>query len=333
MLGPKERALSELSSLCDFSVLNNTIADQKDGERGLYCTRAAFTYPLTGQAPQELNQIFTKSFTVAGASHEAVTYLFDLTIGFDFPTSAQLKAVLRRVDAGADEQEFVYDPLACLYDHSCIETEQVGKNELSIDVILTSGDYQLTIFDQQENSVRRWLSGQGGLTTVPFTFELQAVPIVQNEERTMCGDKLFLTESFIQSRFIDGKAGQRFSFDDMVIFSLMNATQKVRITPEVDMLLKMSSKEAYGVNMAMTLCTEEDCLVASSQVGNTEVLFATLTEGRSYYIQLDYSNSIIALSSFFDCPHAHLQVSMMKLVEARGVLEAQAVKEASWITA
>jgi len=72
----------------------------------------------------------------------------------------------------------------------------------------------------------------------------------------MCGDKLFLTESFIQSRFIDNRAGQRFNFDDNVIFSLVNATQKIRIAPEEDMLLKMSSKEAYGVNMAMTLCTE-----------------------------------------------------------------------------
>ena len=87
------------------------------------------------------------------------------------------------------------------------------------------------------------------------------------------------------------------------------------------MLLKMSSKEAYGVNMAMTLCTEEDCLVSSSQIGNTEVLFTILDKGHSYYVQLDFSNSIIALSSFFDCPHAHLQVSMVKLEEAHHMLD------------
>ena len=196
-LGPKEHDLSELPRLCDFSLLNNTIADMKDGERGLYCTRATFTYSLVAESPQELNKIFEKSFTIAGANKESVTYLFDLTLGFDFATSAQLKAVLRRVDAGVDEQEFVYDPLACLYDHSCIESELVGKNELNIDVILTSGDYKLTIFDQQENSVRKWISNQAGLSSVPFTFELQAVPIIQNEERVMCGDKLFLTELFI----------------------------------------------------------------------------------------------------------------------------------------
>jgi hypothetical protein len=35
-----------------------------------------------------LNVIFEKSFTIGGAEHEAVTYLFDLTLGFDFATSA-----------------------------------------------------------------------------------------------------------------------------------------------------------------------------------------------------------------------------------------------------
>jgi len=320
-----------LPKACDFTVLNNTMAELKDGERGLYCTRNTFTYSLVGQSSQELSQVFAKAFTIAGAKDEAVTYLFDLTLGFDFATSAQLKAVLRRIDAGAEREEYVYDPLACLYDHSCIESELVGKNELNIDVILTSGDYELLIYDQQETHIRNWMTNQAGLVSVPFTFELQAVPIVQNEERVMCGDKLYLTETFIQSRFIDGRGGQKFTFEDNVIFSLVNATQKIRFTPEEDMLLKMSSKEAYGVNMAMTLCAEHDCFFSSSQVGNTEVLFTTLHKGESYYVQLDFSNSIIALSSFFDCPHAHLQISMMKLSDANQLLAGQADKQSNWI--
>jgi hypothetical protein len=102
--------------------------------------------------------IFEKRFTIAGAEKEAVTYLFDLTLGFDFATSAQLTAVLERVDAKNAHRDFVYNPLACLFDHSCVESEQVGKNEVGIDVILTAGDYKLSIFDQQENGVRKWLS-------------------------------------------------------------------------------------------------------------------------------------------------------------------------------
>lgn len=154
--------------------------------------------------------------------------------------------------------------------------------------------------------MRRWLTGEVGLSTVPFTFELQATPIVQNEERVMCGNKLYLAEQYIQSRFIDHKDGQRFAFDDDVILALTNATQKIRIQPEADMVLKISAKEAYGVNMAMSLCDERDCTAASSQAGNTDVLYATVRKGRSYHVDLDYSHSIIALSSFYDCPHTRL---------------------------
>lgn len=66
--------------------------------------------------------MWTKEFTVVGAEKEAVTYLFDLNIGFDFATTAQLKAVLQRVDP-AHNGEFIYEPLRCLYDHSCVESE------------------------------------------------------------------------------------------------------------------------------------------------------------------------------------------------------------------
>lgn len=82
--------------------------------------------------------------------------------------------------------------------------------------------------------------------------------MVQNEERVMCGDKLFLTESFVQSRFIDHRDGERFVFDDLILLSLINTTQSIQITPEADMLLKVSSKEAYGINMKIQLLHDKE---------------------------------------------------------------------------
>jgi len=88
-----------------------------------------------------------------------------------------------------------------------VTTQQLSKNEIGISVILTPGDYQLTIFDQEENALRRWLDSEVGLKEIPFSFELQATPVVQNEERVMCGNKLYLSNNFIQNRFIDHKGG------------------------------------------------------------------------------------------------------------------------------
>ena len=54
----------------------------------MYCNRNAYTYNLEGQAANDLNTIFEKKFTIVGAQKESVTYLWDLTLGFDFATSA-----------------------------------------------------------------------------------------------------------------------------------------------------------------------------------------------------------------------------------------------------
>lgn len=106
---------------------------------------------------------------------------------------------------------------------------------------------------------------------------------------------IYLAENFIQNRFIDGRSGEPFIFDDQVILSLLNFTQRVNIKPEEDMTLKVASKEAYGVNLIMELCDASNnlCAVKSSKVGNYEVLFAAVSKNREYYLKLSYKNSII----------------------------------------
>lgn len=100
------------------------------------------------------------------------------------------------------------------------------------------------------------------------------------------------------------------------------------------MLLKVSAKEAYGVNMKMSLCdggedVDDDwklhlesarCPVHSSQVGNNELLYATVSKGKSYVLVLDYTNSILSLSSFYDCPHTQFKLAMMNLEEANKIV-------------
>lgn len=98
------------------------------------------------------------------------------------------------------------------------------------------------------------------------------------------------------------------------------------------MLLRMSSKEAYGVNVDLSVCMKDSCLVTSQQVGNTEILFTTLKKGTEYYLTLKYSNSIIQLSSFFDCPHFHLMISMIKLEDAKQLLKDQKEKNEGWVS-
>ena len=87
---------------------------------------------------------------------------------------------------------------------------------------------------------------------------MQATPIIQNEDRQHCKHRLFLHENFIQNRFLEGKGGRRFTFDEDMLISFAHNAQKIFLKPEVDMILKVSTKEAYGINMAMKVCKKDD---------------------------------------------------------------------------
>lgn len=58
-----------------------------------------------------------------------------------------------------------------------------NKNEMRIEVILTSGSYKLTIFDSQEMEMREFMREEMGADQIPFTFKALAWPVVQNEDR------------------------------------------------------------------------------------------------------------------------------------------------------
>ena len=94
----------------------------------------------------------------------------------------------------------------------------------------------------------------------------------------------------------------------------------MKIKPESDSLLKVRIKEAFGVNTQMVLCSAEDCIQQSTQVGTTEVLFVLLSRGVEYYIELSFAHSIIVTDSFFTCPHLELELSMISVADATNLV-------------
>ena len=138
-----EHPISELPHMCNFAQLDNHSIDKVKGEQGVYCSRLEYNYELRADSHQTLVE---QKFTVRGAEDEHVTYLFDMNIDYEFFASARLTALVRRIDGVAAAGDYTYDPLKCLLDHHCAEAELIGKNQLSLDVILTTGEYELIIF-------------------------------------------------------------------------------------------------------------------------------------------------------------------------------------------
>ena len=198
---------------CGFDHLNNT-KDSEYGEDGVFCELQTYTYNApynTNTGHGKVNLIYEHAFSVRGAKNELITYWYEMLIGINFMASSSLKIVLARNDQDFDEN----DPYKCLYDRSCILATLSQKNQLKIDVILTSGLYKLLFIDEETNQMRRFLSQDASLTKRPFTFKLTSYPVLQNEERYVscrfnllprvnCGF-MYMENDFIQNRFIDGK--------------------------------------------------------------------------------------------------------------------------------
>lgn len=92
------------------------------------------------------------------------------------------------------------------------------------------------------------MSNELGLENTPISITIEAFPILQNEERSTC-PYMYLTQDFIQNKFITGQAGQKFFFSDKTVIDLVNLEQRITIFPEQDSFLKVFAREAFGVNL------------------------------------------------------------------------------------
>lgn len=145
----KEQESTALENLdCNFGKFKNEM-DSNFGEDGIFCSRKLYTYDLS----LRYNKPYTKQFSVRGSKDLPVTYWFQLNIGYNFLTSSGLKVFLTRTDVDHSD----LGTLECLYDKSCVEATMSAKNELKIDVFLTTGRYKLTIYDDQKKEFSDFL--------------------------------------------------------------------------------------------------------------------------------------------------------------------------------
>jgi len=74
---------------------------------------------------------------------------------------------------------------------------------------------------------------------------------------------------------------------------LVDTVQKLRIKPDETMYIKMRATERDGVNTKISLCDLKECFETSSKIGINEYLFGKVEKGKEYFIEMDFTNSII----------------------------------------
>jgi len=125
--------ISKLS--CEFKSLAAT--DNVEG--GLACEDREHTY-ASAVKKQKTGPRMVAEFplSVAGKKGRPTTHYFQLNIGTEFVFGAGLRALVKRKD-GPDSA----NPYECLLDQSCQISKRNEKNHVSLNIVLTSGDYLL----------------------------------------------------------------------------------------------------------------------------------------------------------------------------------------------
>jgi hypothetical protein len=84
---------------------------------------------------------------ITGVNQRAVTQYFKLSASNEFAFGAGLRVLIRRKEGYIPESENEFD---CLLDQSCQISKRNQKNHVSLNVVLTSGEYLLQFFDDSD---------------------------------------------------------------------------------------------------------------------------------------------------------------------------------------
>ena len=106
--------------------------------------------------------------------------------GSEFAVGAGLKVLLRRAERGIfaehgnnriDEYDHLH-PFACLLDSSCQVAWRYEKNQMSMDVVVTSGAYILQFWDVSGKDYLNWLEEGLVLSHIPFSIDILSYPVL-----------------------------------------------------------------------------------------------------------------------------------------------------------
>lgn len=178
-------------AICDFSLLDG---EYQHAELGLQCNDHTYTYPISGSQAGEiihekdengfvLRKLAEYPLRVTGTDSEPITQLFKMTVGMEFAVGAGFRAVLHRVNGAVVYEYEQLHPFTCLMDQSCQFAWRQQKNHQSFQVVLTTGDYLLQLYDLSSEDYTKWLVEEVELSQVPFTVYIESYPILQNEIR------------------------------------------------------------------------------------------------------------------------------------------------------
>jgi hypothetical protein len=74
-------------------------------------------------------------------------------------------------------------------------------------------------------------------------------------------------------------------------------------------VIKIRVKHEYGIQTRISIKSKNGDEFKSEEIGSNSVVVGKLKGKGQYDIKIDYSNSIVELSDFFQCPSLNIEIS------------------------
>jgi len=174
----------------------------------------------------------------------------------------------------------------------CVVSQRSAKNEESLNIALTEGNYGIYFIDYQNEDMRNFISEN--VRKIPFSSVINLYPIEAQDNSIYC-DGLAIPNPYFVPYVISG--GHK--FDQRIEVDFRNSTQDIffELSTRSDsggLVVRVTTEQDIGMDVDIIIFDPNNSQIAKGKdIGATETVVFKATRSGRYKVQLSYRNSII----------------------------------------
>ena len=249
-------------------------------------------------------------------------YYLQMQITHDFMTSGSLHMIIVHEKDDKDplvqkDKLFAYDSLNWAEEQVCIVSQKKEKNQETMNIAVTEGNYGIYFVDYQNTEVRNFIADN--IQKIPFSFVAYLYPIESQENSIYCDGLAVPNPYFIPFVLVDD-----IIFDQKIEVDFRNTTQDFYFDINIQnpSYLRVTTEQDIGMDVDIKIFdTNKNEIGNGKDIGSTETIVSKIPMSGRYKVQLNYRNSIIR--DLNSCPQVHLIVALHSKLETPNISNQQ----------
>ena len=271
---------------------------------GLYKIYVYNIFHLTIPQDEEVNNINLNN------TENEITILTKYFIKFQMYSEFLIGGSIRILIIKKSEKEHLLN-LKCLSIGKCIMSKRNSKNLILLETLLTPGDYEILFIDINTDSIIQDLN----LYNLPISLGIKIKYMKKTQNRYNCNGKR-LPPNF-QTLFDRNK--EYFEYKGDIIFNLKILKDEfyLSIPNDDDYILRLNTYYSDGNNIDIKVyeiqsedINDKILYTKNSFWGGQSSIVTSLTKGKKYSVEFDYSSSFFAQNERKSCEIFYLKMAL-----------------------